>query len=92
MSSKREELIKMNLPKGKIVEIEDVIEGDTISLNKEEGSAKSELHSINKSIKSLLKNHDVSLGSELINLYNEKTRVEKKLETIASIKKEYLSV
>ena len=91
MSTKREDLINSGLEEGKKVEIEDIIEGDTITLNKEDGSAKEALHKVNKEIKSLVKNPEFSLGSDLISLYSKKDDIEKRISAIASIKKDFLS-
>ena len=91
MATKRQELIKDALPKGKKVEFDEVIEGDIISLDELKGKAKSELYKVKKAIKAILRNSDTPLGSELVTYYSQKKSFEDRIEAIDGIKAEYLS-
>ena len=90
MATKRESKIKDGLAKGVKVDFEEILDGDVISLDEISGRAKKQLHTVNKSIKQLVKNPEIPLGSELVSLYTEKEKLETQLETVETIKEEFL--
>ena len=90
--SKREQIITDNLTEGLKVDLLEIIQGDIVSLDKMGGATKEKLHNITKSINSLLKNPDVSLGEELVSLYADRTKNQEKLDVISKVKLEYLPI